>query len=96
MKIGFGIVLGIVFIVSIPREAFQIKYWRQRGLGKVDDGEADVLQYVYNPEGKSGLITARRRVEHMLGKDVSADTKGKQHTTVLSGVGMLRKANIRR
>ena len=34
VKIAFGIVLGIVFIVSIPREAFQIKYWRQRRLRK--------------------------------------------------------------
>ena len=40
VKIAFGIVLGIVFIVSIPREAFQIKYWRQRRLRKVDVGEA--------------------------------------------------------
>ena len=30
VKIAFAIVLGIVFIVSIPREVFQIGYWRQR------------------------------------------------------------------
>ena len=30
IKIAFAIVLGIVFIVSIPREFFQVSYWRQR------------------------------------------------------------------
>lgn len=30
IKIAFGIVLGIVFIVSIPREFFQVRYWRRR------------------------------------------------------------------
>lgn len=30
VKIAFGIVLGIVFIVSIPREVFQLRYWRAR------------------------------------------------------------------
>lgn len=30
LKIAFAIVLGIVLIVSIPREFFQIRYWRQR------------------------------------------------------------------
>lgn len=30
VKIAFGIVLGIVFILSIPREAFQAGYWRQK------------------------------------------------------------------
>ena len=29
-KIAFGIVLGIAFIISIPREAFQMGYWRQK------------------------------------------------------------------
>ena len=30
LKIAFAIVLGIVVIVSIPREFFQARYWRQR------------------------------------------------------------------
>ena len=30
LKIAFAIVLGIVLIVSIPREFFQARYWRQR------------------------------------------------------------------
>lgn len=30
VKAAFAIVLGIVFIVSIPREVFQIRYWRAR------------------------------------------------------------------
>ena len=30
LKIAFAIVLGIVLIVSIPREFFQVRYWRQR------------------------------------------------------------------
>ena len=30
IKIAFGIVLGIAFIISIPREAFQMGYWRQK------------------------------------------------------------------
>lgn len=34
VKIAFAIVLGIVFIVSIPREFFQIDYWKQRRTGK--------------------------------------------------------------
>lgn len=34
VKTAFGIVLGIVFIVSIPREFFQAGYWRQRRAGK--------------------------------------------------------------
>ena len=27
VKIAFAIVLGIIFVVSIPRDAFQIRYW---------------------------------------------------------------------
>lgn len=34
VKVAFAIVLGIVFIVSIPREFFQADYWRQRRLRK--------------------------------------------------------------
>lgn len=34
VKVAFAIVLGIVFIVSIPREFFQPKYWKQRRLRK--------------------------------------------------------------
>lgn len=30
LKIAFGIALGIVFIVSMPRQWFQIAYWRGR------------------------------------------------------------------
>ncbi len=30
LKLAFAMVLGIVFIVSIPREYFQVAYWRQR------------------------------------------------------------------
>ena len=30
VKTAFGIVLGIAFVVSIPREVFQIHYWRGR------------------------------------------------------------------
>ncbi len=30
VKVAFGIVLGIAFVVSIPREVFQIHYWRGR------------------------------------------------------------------
>lgn len=30
LKVAFAIVLGIVFIVSIPREVFQGQYWKQR------------------------------------------------------------------
>ena len=30
VKVAFAIVLGIVFIVSIPREVFNIRYWKVR------------------------------------------------------------------
>lgn len=30
LKLAFAMVLGIVFIVSIPREFFKVDYWRQR------------------------------------------------------------------
>lgn len=30
VKVAFGIVVGIAFVVSIPREVFQIHYWRGR------------------------------------------------------------------
>ncbi|MGN1266671.1 MAG: threonine/serine exporter family protein [Dorea sp.] len=30
VKIAFGIVLGIVFVLSIPREFFGVRYWKQR------------------------------------------------------------------
>lgn len=30
VKIAFAIVLGIVFIVSMPREWFQVSYWKNR------------------------------------------------------------------
>lgn len=30
LKIAFAIVLGIVFIVAIPRELFRVEYWRRR------------------------------------------------------------------
>lgn len=31
IKIAFAIVLGIVFVVSIPKQWFQISYWKNRG-----------------------------------------------------------------
>lgn len=34
VKIAFAIVLGIAFIVSIPREFFQPQYWKQRHFRK--------------------------------------------------------------
>ena len=30
VKIAFAIVLGIIFVVSIPKDAFQIRYWRAK------------------------------------------------------------------
>ena len=30
LKLAFAMVLGIVFIVSIPREFFKVDYWRGR------------------------------------------------------------------
>ena len=30
LKLAFAMVLGIVFIVSIPREFFKVDYWKQR------------------------------------------------------------------
>lgn len=33
LKIAFAIVAGIIFVVSIPREWFQLKYWRSRRKG---------------------------------------------------------------
>ena len=30
LKLAFAIVLGIVFIVSIPRQYFSVEYWRER------------------------------------------------------------------
>jgi Uncharacterized conserved protein len=35
MKLAFAIVLGIVLIFSIPREVFQITYWRKRRASRV-------------------------------------------------------------
>ena len=34
LKIAFAIVFGIVLIVSIPREFFQIRYWKERKIFK--------------------------------------------------------------
>lgn len=31
LKLAFSIVLGIVFIVSIPKEFFNVQYWKERG-----------------------------------------------------------------
>lgn len=33
VKIAFAIVAGIIFVVSIPKEWFQLKYWRARRKG---------------------------------------------------------------
>lgn len=30
LKLAFAIVLGIVFVVSIPRQFFQVAYWKKR------------------------------------------------------------------
>lgn len=30
VKVAFGIVLGIVFVLAIPRDFFGIRYWKQR------------------------------------------------------------------
>lgn len=37
LKIAFAIVLGIVFIVSIPREFFSLKYWKIRRVKKQNE-----------------------------------------------------------
>ena len=34
IKVAFGIVLGIVCIVSVPREVFQKEYWVERKIAK--------------------------------------------------------------
>ena len=34
IKVAFGIVLGIVCIVSVPREVFQKEYWVERKTAK--------------------------------------------------------------
>lgn len=34
VKIAFAIVLGIVFVVSVPRELFRLEYWKQRRFKK--------------------------------------------------------------
>ncbi|WP_346662962.1 threonine/serine exporter family protein [uncultured Merdimonas sp.] len=39
LKIAFAIVLGIAFVVSIPREVFQGQYWRNRKTEKMRTGE---------------------------------------------------------
>lgn len=39
LKIAFAIVLGIAFVVSIPREVFQGRYWRNRKTEKMRTGE---------------------------------------------------------
>ena len=36
IKVAFSIVLGIVLVVPIPRQYFQIAYWRKRLFGKVE------------------------------------------------------------
>ena len=37
LKMAFAIVLGIVFIVSIPREFFSLKYWKIRRSNKKNE-----------------------------------------------------------
>lgn len=39
LKIAFAIVLGIVFIVAIPREWFRVEYWKRRRPKKLKIGE---------------------------------------------------------
>lgn len=38
LKLAFAIVLGIVFIVSIPREYFRVDYWKKRSIEKKRKG----------------------------------------------------------
>lgn len=39
IKVAFGIVLGIVCIVSVPREVFQKEYWVERKIAKQQKNE---------------------------------------------------------
>jgi len=34
LKTAFAIVLGIVFVVSIPRQCFSVEYWKARAAKK--------------------------------------------------------------
>lgn len=39
LKVAFAIVMGIVIVVSIPRDVFQIAYWKKRWRRKVEASE---------------------------------------------------------
>lgn len=39
MKIAFAIVLGIVLVVSIPKQWFQIRYWRSKFRGASENSD---------------------------------------------------------
>lgn len=39
IKIAFAIVLGIVFVVSIPKRWFQVRYWRSRFRGASENSD---------------------------------------------------------
>lgn len=39
IKIAFAIVLGIIFIVSIPKQWFQVRYWRSRLRGASENSD---------------------------------------------------------
>lgn len=39
IKIAFAIVLGIIFVVSIPKQWFQVNYWRRRFRGASENSD---------------------------------------------------------
>ena len=39
IKVAFAIVLGIVFVVSIPKQWFQVNYWRSRFRGASENSD---------------------------------------------------------
>lgn len=53
LKIAFGIVLGIVFIVTIPKKWFFIQNWRKK----------DVEKEYIAPSQKVGLCEEKNRIK---------------------------------
>lgn len=39
LKVAFAIVLGIVFVVSVPKQWFQLSYWRSRFRGASENSD---------------------------------------------------------
>lgn len=39
VKVAFAIVLGIIFVVSIPKQWFKVDYWRRRFLGASENSD---------------------------------------------------------